>query len=980
MFTRRANPPVSFDSETDDDSVATFENGAPPSQGSQFPPQYNEDTSSVTCEGTRTTHTSQTTTTAHRPRVMKKRVTFSPEEQHERLYENDFHEGIKFIESDDTEAYYSDDTSLGATVTTLDGILGKAGQAIEKINEYLSPKPSQKTISSSSSDIKPPRHSPPSPSKSSPPRSALRSPDRDPSPYVDFPVTQAALESDEWERLKELQTDMEGEGRKRTWQGQFEIGNGLVVLQDIALDMAHQALNMPPHLSPSEILSLQKPSANKYANFVGRDEELPPSQVANMLDMARGLTLMEDWVQKNPESEIVVDIMELVLYGIILNKHVIAVCDTLHVASSNASYFVSGFDYESDEDSIISRSESEQSDARSVCSAISDNFKATTFSTILQLCFKIIQRCTKSTLVYHNLTSATKLCDVVKTLLCYISGGNHRYFIQNHVTEVYYPIPIPQLINEDAIRVYSLLSLLEIVTPSPVLNVLRRSKGSSNGTIAKRLLGKGSSPNERTFAKEFSVSEHCRLDANLPIKLRKDIAASMLKLQRKFSMSKSVMERSFEVLSRLLTYNYVIDGKGSKKGNETISLFVRDSFNSSRDAGNEMSRLAIEMGEDMVQQEVNVDIKETENIIISILRVVRKVLLYSSSRSCKIHGMRIFNVVLVHFLKTEGGSAASMQFQRYEAALRDIVLSNFMVKPVLGVLEESYEEIIKHTFRCDEEPDFLARMSKDDKKALSRDRTLICLTSMFVRNLSTSKRGRQVVKNCEIDAKTAADEQRAQSKRESSESGNSNEDEKKALLRPTLFTGIIGWSLNELKPSYQDSARGVDSPELLKESLHFLRNNTGGLYPTTQHETGGNLMLDLFWESFDIYYSPAHDGVWFKEEGDDGAGMARRKGPLQYDLAEVRPVNSILAYNLSCTLLEFCADIDTMVFVLASETVLNAILFRYLNEERMTTPEGEKDAIYTISEANVRRAAKYIVKNLRVKSEQGMRRVMTSKR
>ena len=143
------------------------------------------------------------------------------------------------------------------------------------------------------------------------------------------------------------------------------------------------------------------------------------------------------------------------------------------------------------------------------------------------------------------------------------------------------------------------------------------------------------------------------------------------------------------------------------------------------------------------------------------------------------------------------------------------------------------------------------------------------------------------------------------------------QDEKKALLRPTLFTGIIGWSLNELKPSYQeDSARGVDSPELLKESLHFLRNNTAGLYPTTQHETGGNLMLDLFWESFDIYYSPAHDGVWFKEEGDDGAGVARRKGPLQYDLAEVRPVNSILAYNLSCTLLEFCADIDTMVFVL----------------------------------------------------------------
>jgi len=702
-----------------------------------------------------------------------------------------------------------------------------------------------------------------------------------------------------------------------------------------------------------------------------------------MMDLAKGLALMEEWVRKNPESDVVVNVLELALYGVILNKHVIAVCDSLHSSVQSDSYFVSGFDSESDDDSNVSRGESESSDARSVCSAIADNFKATTFSKVLESCFKLIQRCTKSTLVYHNLTSSTKLSDVVKVLLCYISGGNHRYFIENNQTKVYYPIPVPQLINENAIRVHSLLSLLEILTPSPVLNVLKRSEGTRYGAIAKRLL-KGATPNESTFSQDFSVAEYTRLDANLSIKLRKDIALSMLKLQRKFNSSKSVMERSFEVLSRLLTYNYVIGGKSSKRGNKTISLFVQDSFNSSRTAGNELSGLAIEMGDDLIHQEAPAG--ETENVIISILRVIRKVLLHCSSRSCKIHGMRIFNTVLVHFLKTERGSAAPAQFQRYEAAMRDIVISNFMVKPVLAVLEESYEEIVKHSFRCDEETDYLLRMSEEDKKALSHDRTLICLTTMFVRNLATSKRGRQVLMACEIDAKTAADEQRAHLRRESAESGESLGDEKKALLRPTLFTGIIGWCLNELKPSYQDRVglRAVKpgAPGEVQESHHFLRNNSAGLYPTSHHETGGNLILDLFWESFDIYYTPAHDGVWFNENdglNDDG-NKANMDGAMKYDLAEVRPINSILAYNLSCTLLEFCADVDTMVFVLASETVLNAILFRYLNENRRKSPEREKDAIYKISEANVRRAAKYIVKNLRVKSEQGMRRVMSSKR
>ena len=60
---------------------------------------------------------------------------------------------------------------------------------------------------------------------------------------------------------------------------------------------------------------------------------------------------------------------------------------------------------------------------------------------------------------------------------------------------------------------------------------------------------------------------------------------TMLRLQRKFHSNTTVMEMTFDVLSRLLTYNYVVspprsDDVGSKKGNDSISLLVREAFNS----------------------------------------------------------------------------------------------------------------------------------------------------------------------------------------------------------------------------------------------------------------------------------------------------------------------------------------------------------------------------------------------------------------
>ena len=63
--------------------------------------------------------------------------------------------------------------------------------------------------------------------------------------------------------------------------------------------------------------------------------------------------------------------------------------------------------------------------------------------------------------------------------------------------------------------------------------------------------------------------------------------------------SSTVMEMTFDVLSRLLTYNFVVSPErasaGSRSGNDSIALLIREAYNSSVESGNEISKLAIEV-------------------------------------------------------------------------------------------------------------------------------------------------------------------------------------------------------------------------------------------------------------------------------------------------------------------------------------------------------------------------------------------------
>ena len=82
-------------------------------------------------------------------------------------------------------------------------------------------------------------------------------------------------------------------------------------------------------------------------------------------------------------------------------------------------------------------------------------------------------------------------------------------------------------------------------------------------------------------------------------------------------------------------------------------------------------------------------------------------------------------------------------------------------------------------------------------------------------------------------------------------------------------------------------------------------------------------------------------------------------------------------------MVEFCADIDTFAHVFKSESVLNALMSKYFSEKKKKGKKGkrgrkegmaaggayERDDIYVSAEINVRRAARYLVKNLQMQCE-----------
>ena len=115
-------------------------------------------------------------------------------------------------------------------------------------------------------------------------------------------------------------------------------------------------------------------------------------------------------------------------------------------------------------------------------------------------------------------------------------------------------------------------------------------------------------------------------------------------------------------------------------------------------------------------------------------------------------------------------------------------------------------------YLCDEA--FESSMTAREKKDLARNRTLMCLTTMYVRNLSTSSVGRRLIIDCEADmiaAKELGDDGMDDgtatistvnySLAEDEVTVDSGEKKDKPEYQPpALFTGIINWSIVEVRP------------------------------------------------------------------------------------------------------------------------------------------------------------------------------------
>ena len=73
----------------------------------------------------------------------------------------------------------------------------------------------------------------------------------------------------------------------------------------------------------------------------------------------------------------------------------------------------------------------------------------------------------------------------------YASGGCNRYFLRNERNKSYFAIPIPKVVDKDFVKFSSLKSVMHILTPSPILNILQRNRGLSIAALARRLISEG---------------------------------------------------------------------------------------------------------------------------------------------------------------------------------------------------------------------------------------------------------------------------------------------------------------------------------------------------------------------------------------------------------------------------------------------------------------------------------------------------------
>jgi len=222
------------------------------------------------------------------------------------------------------------------------------------------------------------------------------------------------------------------------------------------------------------------------------------------------------------------------------------------------------------------------------------------------------------------------------------------------------------------------------------------------------------------------------------------------------------------------------------------------------------------------------------------------------------------------------------------------------------------------------------------------------------------------------------DDDDIEDKRRSTSPASPNLDAGAPALQPSLFNGIIHWSIIHLEPSYYIQ----ESKAKTEIDSHFLDNNSTGAYPESDMGTVAkkkmgkgskkSLTFDLLYNNLDVYYNPPHEPManfkdYNKTNDDCASGAGYQDG---YTLSDVRPVNSIIAHNLSSALLELCGDARFLPLLFDSD-VLQALVVKYEEEQAMSAAGGTlvTDRLHRMALNNVRRSARVLLNSITLKCE-----------
>ncbi|GMI11621.1 hypothetical protein TrRE_jg15, partial [Triparma retinervis] len=310
--------------------------------------------------------------------------------------------------------------------------------------------------------------------------------------------------------------------------------------------------------------------------------------------------------------------------------------------------------------------------------------------------------------------------------------------------------------------------------------------------------------------------------------------------------------------------------------------------------------------------------------VVNTLKTVRKILLHSSSRGAKVHCLRIMNAFIAHFSSPapppppgSPPTSTSSPLADYSSCIRDIIVTKFFTKPILATMVDAYK--VMEAFKHDTKGKF-----RGDKQLLllNNSRKLMCLTTQYCSTLSTSASGRRIIRLCEVDASSSSIS--SSSFGPDAEFGDDEFDET-----------VAGNYMDE--DDIKEREEGKEEEE-----------EQGGQTPTLFN---GIISMERYSD-----YDRTSDDC----STTSGASPGRPPG---YMLGNVRPVNSIVAFNLTSTLSNFAQDDNHLLDVLDSDAMQGLVL-RFVAEGEGKDRGMVKDDIYELAERNMRRCARMIIAHL----------------